>query len=422
MSTTVSYKGSTITTVNNETRTLLTQGKYLEANIILTDVSQAGGSSYGVCSNGISGHYTESYSTTLEYYPSGIPKAFIIYRTEALTPLVNNVCLAMIYDSQKAKVWKYNNNTVFCQDINITITNNPITPSMYRITFSIDDSDNAVIDNSSNYGIITIYGENVSPVFRTSTYNPPSGVVAGQFSVTGGEIPPIYLCGLDTTVTLAQYHRVETVVKADYDDIDVFNGTNFYTSNIGYYTDFTESYNNGTLTITSSGTNNGGYFHNQSNPTSQYTLYYLTIDDLGESSSSEPVTQGSATTPATTITANPTISVNASTGVITASVSGSQSITPTVVAGYVSQGTAGTVTVTGSRTSNLTTQAATTITPTTSAQTAVAAGRYTTGAVTVAAIPSNYVDSSGLRTYYTGSTAPTNSFGSNGDLYFQTGS
>ena len=37
-------------------------------------------------------------------------------------------------------------------------------------------------------------------------------------------------------------------------------------------------------------------------------------------------------------------------------------------------------------------QSATTITPTTSAQTAVAANVYTTGAVTVAAIPSNYVD------------------------------
>ena len=41
----------------------------------------------------------------------------------------------------------------------------------------------------------------------------------------------------------------------------------------------------------------------------------------------------------------------------------------------------------------LSTQAATTITPTESSQTAVAAGKYTTGAVTVSAIPSNYVGS-----------------------------
>lgn len=90
---------------------------------------------------------------------------------------------------------------------------------------------------------------------------------------------------------------------------------------------------------------------------------------------------GSASTPATTITANPTISVSNS-GLITASVSGSQSVTPTVSAGYVSSGTSGTVTVSGSNTSQLTTQAAQTITPTTSDQT-IASGKYLTGAQTI---------------------------------------
>jgi hypothetical protein len=46
---------------------------------------------------------------------------------------------------------------------------------------------------------------------------------------------------------------------------------------------------------------------------------------------------------------------------------------------------------TKSITKQLTTQAAKTVTPSTSSQTAVASGRYTTGAVTVAAIPSTYV-------------------------------
>ena len=62
---------------------------------------------------------------------------------------------------------------------------------------------------------------------------------------------------------------------------------------------------------------------------------------------------GTASTPATTITANPTISVS-STGLITASVSGSKSVTPSVSAGYVASGTAGTVTVNGSNTQQLT--------------------------------------------------------------------
>lgn len=43
MSSTVTYKGSTIATVDNDTKTLLTQGKYLEGNIIITDVTSGGG-------------------------------------------------------------------------------------------------------------------------------------------------------------------------------------------------------------------------------------------------------------------------------------------------------------------------------------------------------------------------------------------
>lgn len=104
------------------------------------------------------------------------------------------------------------------------------------------------------------------------------------------------------------------------------------------------------------------------------------------SSASKAVASGSASTPATSITANPSISVD-SDGLISASVSASQSVTPTVSEGYVSSGTAGTVSVSGSNTSQLDTQGATTITPTTSEQTAVAAGKFTTGAVKVSAMP-----------------------------------
>ena len=41
MSTSISYKGSTIASFSNDTKTLTTQGKYLEANVIVTDVSSA---------------------------------------------------------------------------------------------------------------------------------------------------------------------------------------------------------------------------------------------------------------------------------------------------------------------------------------------------------------------------------------------
>lgn len=99
------------------------------------------------------------------------------------------------------------------------------------------------------------------------------------------------------------------------------------------------------------------------------------------SAASKSVATGSATTPATTITANPTISVNSS-GLITATTSASQSITPTVVAGYVSSGIVGTVNVSGSKTQQLTTKGATTYTPSTTAQT-IASGTYLTGTQTI---------------------------------------
>lgn len=78
---------------------------------------------------------------------------------------------------------------------------------------------------------------------------------------------------------------------------------------------------------------------------------------------------------ATATQATPSISINSS-GLITASA--------TQTAGYVSAGTK-------SATKQLTTQAAKTITPSTSSQTALAKDVYTTGAITVAAIPSTYV-------------------------------
>ena len=99
---------------------------------------------------------------------------------------------------------------------------------------------------------------------------------------------------------------------------------------------------------------------------------------------SASVAAGSAATPATTITANPTVSVNSG-GLITATVSKTQNVTPSVSAGYVASGTAGTITVSGSGTTQLTTQAAQTIHPSTTDQT-IASGKYLTGAQTIKAV------------------------------------
>ena len=120
---------------------------------------------------------------------------------------------------------------------------------------------------------------------------------------------------------------------------------------------------------------------------------------------SKSVGNGSVSVPATTITAAPGINVDSTTGEITAVVSGSKSISPTVSAGYVTTGTAGTVTVEGSNTEQLSTQAGKTVTPTEIAQTAVSAGKYTLGDVKVGAVSSTYVGSEITRRSSTDLTA-----------------
>lgn len=98
----------------------------------------------------------------------------------------------------------------------------------------------------------------------------------------------------------------------------------------------------------------------------------------------QAVTQGSATTPATIITADPTISVSSG-GLITATVSKTQQITPTVQEGYVSAGTPGNVGVAGSNTQQLSTQGAQTIHPASTDQ-SIASGKYLTGNQTFKAV------------------------------------
>ena len=145
------------------------------------------------------------------------------------------------------------------------------------------------------------------------------------------------------------------------------------------------------------------------------------------------VAAGTYTTGAIKVAAMPsgalsTPTINTSTGVVTAGV-----------------GTAGYIDTTATKTLSLTTQAAKTVTPTKSSQTAVAAQRYTTGAVTVAAIPDEYITTTDatatqsdiisgqtayvkgnkvtgnlvVQKYYTGSSAPSPTLGNDGDIYLQ---
>lgn len=152
------------------------------------------------------------------------------------------------------------------------------------------------------------------------------------------------------------------------------------------------------------------------------------------------VANGSATGPSTVSGTSATVTTGTNTLTLTKT---GVSTTPTVSAGYVSSATSSTATVT--LTASVTTQGATTYHPSTSNQT-INGSRYLTGTQTINAVTisnlsaSNIVsgvtikvgDSSDddcvasvtgsvvLQSYYTGSSAPSSSLGSNGDLYLRT--
>lgn len=277
MSTTVSYKGSTIATVSNETKTLTTSGTWLEDDITLVDSSAS--------------------APTLQ-----------------------------------AKT-----------NIDPTTSSQTIEPDTgYDGLSSVQI--NAIPTNYRDSIIFTaIFNENtgdLSSITCNKTYNDCYSIMNNN----------------------EDYSAIYVEIEGEYHSVSGLSGTivgsssysNILRYNFGHNA-FVDYNPNGTITIT--------------------------------------VIDASATTPDTSITANPTISVNTTTGLITATASASQSITPTVVGGYIISGTAGTVSVSGSNTSQLSTQAGSTITPTESEQTAVAANKYTLGDVKVGAISPTYVGS-----------------------------
>ena len=106
--------------------------------------------------------------------------------------------------------------------------------------------------------------------------------------------------------------------------------------------------------------------------------------------------EGTCTVEDVSMSLAPSLSVNSTTGVVTATVSGASSAMAYVYPGGYLDGrygiyNDGTVTVSGSNTLQLSTQAAKTVTPTEAIQRAVSAGYFTTGNVSVAAISSTYV-------------------------------
>lgn len=197
----------------------------------------------------------------------------------------------------------------------------------------------------------------------------------------------------------------------------------------GYYsTQTTKSVTTMTLPTSASSSATSGYTKKATisrSTSTQYINIAPGYNSAGGYYEISAVANGSASAPTSISGTSATVTTGTNTLTFTKTVS----VTPVVSAGYVSSGTATNSSV--SLTASVTTKAAATITPGTTNQT-IASGTYLTGTQTIAGdadlVGSNILSTANIfnvqgtvvvQNYYTGSSAPSSSTGSNGDLYLQ---
>ena len=131
MSTTVSYKGSTIATVENTTKTLLTQGKYLEANILVTDSGGGGG---GVTQYDVTQTLTNVTSST-NATKATAGESFFCELTPAAGYVISTITVTMG---------------------GVDITSQVFAPGLGTKTITANDTYDAEDDDLSGYSSVTV--------------------------------------------------------------------------------------------------------------------------------------------------------------------------------------------------------------------------------------------------------------------------
>lgn len=249
----------------------------------------------------------------------------------------------------------------------------PTVSSTGLITSKVSTSGYLASGESKTYQLSTQAAKSITPSTSSQT-----AVVAGKYTtgaVTVEAIPTNYGNTSDATATSSDILSGKIAYGKDSNGKAVkLTGTiNTYTAKnktLDASTDSEGTYNNTSCAI------ENGY---HAAGTVQISIQDKTVTSSNTAQTVTPDSGkvlGKVTVNAMSAGAFDTMSVSSS-GVVTAKIK---------TAGYMS--------TSDSKTLSLSTQAGKTITPTTSSQTAVASGKYTTGAITVAAIPSNYVNSS----------------------------
>lgn len=279
---------------------------------------------------------------------------------------------------------------------------------------------------SDTLSLTTQSGTTITPSETAQT-----AVAAGKYTLGDVKVGAISTTYVGSSVT-----------RRDGDDLTASAQT--VTVPAGYYaTQQSKSVSTMTLPTTASSSATSGYTNKATigrSTSAQYINIPTGYNTAGGYYTISATPNGSVTAPSSISGTLATVS----TGTNTLTLSKSVSVTPNVTtAGYISAGTAGNSTV--SLTASVTTKAAATYNTSTSDQT-ISASQYLTGAQTIKAVqvsglsadkilsgttvtvgdsndPDRIASVTGtvtFQTIYSGSSAPSSSSGSNGDIYIQT--
>ena len=201
--------------------------------------------------------------------------AFFLYSRYARS-LTSGTIVAIRHDSTGDVVWYVDGNGNARM---ASVTGIVIDTSVGGVVIDVTHASvSGLVFKDDGYGLVLVSGGSGSLTWRTKALTVSgSNTTQLQYSQLAGE-PALFVCGISDNVASATSRKIQTISKWN----AVFYGAAFYkgfgasTPSGVYQTNYTQSYSNGTLTLTSPSGQNNGYFANGAT----YTLAYLTSADI----------------------------------------------------------------------------------------------------------------------------------------------
>ena len=423
MSTTATYKGNVLATVNNNAKKLKTAGKYLEDDIVLTDITSGG----------------SAITITDELDENG----GTIRHINAVSLDGDTVTAAHLESGYTAHD---------AQGNAITGTLSPGGGGTYQEKTNISPTTSSqTITADTGYDALSSVQINAMP---SGSVTAPASIAGSSATVSTGTntltltktvsvTPNVTTAGYISSGTAGNSSVSLTASVNTRSSSDLTASGATVTAPAGYYAEAaTKSVSAMTLPTSASSSAASGYTSKATigrSTSDQYINIPTGYNSAGAYYKISAVANGSATAPASISGSSATVSFGTNTLTLTKTVS----VTPSVSAGYISSGTAGDSSV--SLTASVTTKAATTYHPSSTDQT-IASWTYTTGTQTIKAVAvsglsadkilsgttvkigdstdddcvTSVSGSVAFQTIYSGSGNPSSSTGVNGDIYIKT--